>query len=168
MEAIEQGREVRAVSPRLRLLLVGATLAVVAVVAAAWVIDDRGRDRSTVELIRAFDETVTAIESGERRVNSIMQWPGPDGTQVAQEDMVRAAAVDAAASIAAARDRMESITILPWHDDLLIAREEADTWLALRATGITSLAAQGRAVYPPRGELDDARAALNSAFSELQ
>lgn len=168
MEAIEQGREARAVSPRLRLLLVGATLAIVAVGALAWVIDDRGRDRSTTELIRAFDQTVTAIESGERRVSSVMEWPGPDGAQGAQEDMVRAAAVDAAASIAVARDRLASITIMPWHDELLIAREEADTWLALRATGITSLAAQGRAVYPPRGELDDARAALTRAFSELQ
>ena len=168
MEAIEQGREARSMSPRLRLALVGVALAVVAIGATAWVIDDRWRDRTAAELTRAFDETVTAIESGERRVNSVVQYAGPEDTSAAQEATVRAAAVDAAASITAARDRVESITIPPWHSELLTAREEADTWLALRSTGITSLAAQGRAVYPPQGELDDARSALVGAFSALQ
>jgi hypothetical protein len=168
MESIEQGREARAVSPRLRLMLVGVALALAALGAIAWVIDDRWRDRTAAELTRAFDETVTAIESGERRVNSVMEYAGPEDTSEAQKATVRAAAVDAAASIAAARDRVGSITIPPWHHELLTAREEADTWLALRATGITSLAAQGRAIYPPQGELDDARAALVGAFSALQ
>jgi hypothetical protein len=80
---------------------------------------------------------------------------------------VRAAAIDAASKISAARDRVDAIAILPWHGDLVTAREEADIWLALRATGITSLAERGQAIYPPQGELDDARAALVGAFSEL-
>jgi hypothetical protein len=97
-----------------------------------------------------------------------MEYTTPDGADSTQEDLVRSAAVDAATKISAARERIDRIVILPWHDELLTAREEADTWLALRATGITSLAAQGRAIYPPRGELDDARSALVGAFSALR
>ena len=168
MESIEQGRESRDVSPRRRLAWVGLLIGLVILGALAWVVDGRWRDRTAAELTRAFDETVTAIESGERQVNSVMEYTAPGGADPAQEDMVRTAAVDAAAKISSARERVDAITILPWHDELLTAREEADTWLALRATGITSLAAQGRAIYPPQGELDDARAALVGAFSALK
>lgn len=168
MESIEQGHEPRAARPRVRLGVIVAGIALVGLAALAWALDGLWQERTTAELTRAFDETVTAIEAGERQVNSVIEYAPPDSTDGAQEDAVRSAAIDAAAKITTARDRIDAIVILPWHDQLLNAREEADTWLALRATGITSLAEQGRAIYPPQGELDDARAALVGAFSALQ
>ena len=84
------------------------------------------------------------------------------------DELVRETAIEEAVGIADARAGIDSITILPWHDELITAREQADIWLALRATGITSLAEQGRAIYPPQGEFDDARAALVGAFSALR
>lgn len=176
MESIEQGREYRVMRPVVRVALIGAIVAVVILGAFAWVLDTQWRARTTDELTRAFDETVSAIESGERRVSSMMEYAGPardradsDPTvRTSLDDLVRETAVEEATGIAEARARLDSIAILPWHDELLTAREKADTWLALRATGITSLAAQGRAVYPPQGELDDARAALVGAFSALR
>jgi hypothetical protein len=176
MESIEQGREQRAMRPGVRLALIGAIVAVLALGALAWVLDTQWRARTADELTRAFDETVTAIESGERRVSSMMEYARPardrldvdPDVRTSLDDLVRETAIEEAAGIADARARIDSITILPWHDELINAREEADTWLALRATGITSLAEQGRAVYPPQGELDDARAALVGAFSALR
>jgi hypothetical protein len=168
MESIEQGREPTPARPRVRLGVIVAGIALVGLAALAWALDGLWRDRTTAELTRAFDETVTAIEAGERQVNSVIEYAPPDSTDGTQEDAVRSAAVDAAAKITTARDRIDAIVILPWHDELLTARDEADTWLALRATGITSLAEQGRAIYPPQGELDDARAALVGAFSALR
>lgn len=176
MESLEQGSEHRVMHPRVRLALIGGMVAVVALGASAWVVDTEWRERTADELTRAFDETVTAIESGERRVSSMMEYARPARDRVdvdpdvrtSLDDLVRETAMEEATSIAAARARMDAITIPPWHDELLSAREDADTWLALRATGITSLAEQGRAVYPPQGELDDARAALVGAFSALR
>ena len=174
MESLEQGSEHRAMSPRVRLALIGGIVAVVALGTFAWVMDAQWRERTADELTRAFDETVTAIESGERRVSSMMEYARPARDRVdidvrtSLDDLARETAMEEATGIAAARARLDAITILPWHDELLSAREEADTWLALRATGITSLAEQGRAVYPPQGELDDARAALVGAFSALR
>ena len=168
MESIEQGREPTPARPRRRLALVLVAVVVVGLGALAWVLDGQWRDRTATDLIRAFDTTVTAIEAGERQVSSMIEYQPARADEPAQEETVRAAAVDAADKITAARDRMDAIVILPWHSELHAARAEADTWLALRATGITSLAAQGRAVYPPQGELDDARAALVGAFSALK
>lgn len=176
MESLEQGSEHRAMSPRVRLALIGGMVALAALGAFAWVLDTEWRERTADELTRAFDETVTAIESGERRVSSMMEYARPARDRVDVDPdvstslggLVRETAMEEATGIAAARARLDAITILPWHDELLSAREEADTWLALRATGITSLAEQGRAVYPPQGELDDARAALVGAFSALR
>ena len=176
MESLEQGSEHRAMRPGVRAALIAGVVAVMVLGALAWVLDTRWRERTADELTRAFDETVTAIESGERRVSSMMEYARPARDRVdvdpavrtSLDDLVRETAVEEATGIAEARARMDAITILPWHDELLSAREEADTWLALRATGITSLAEQGRAVYPPQGELDDARAALVGAFSALR
>lgn len=168
MESIEQGREPRAARPRVRRAVIMASVILVGLASLAWAVDGLWRDRTTAELTRAFDETVTAIEAGERQVSSMLEYTRPDSTQGTQEYAVRSAAVDAADKITTARDRIDAIVILPWHDELLTARDEADAWLALRATGITSLAEQGRAIYPPQGELDDARTALVGAFSTLQ
>ena len=167
MESIEQGREHSRVSRRALITLVSSLAAVLALGALAYVIDARWRATATEDLVIAFDETVTAIESGERQVNSVLEYTAPGDTESAHQEIVRAAAIDAASKISVARDRVDAIAILPWHSDLLTAREEADIWLALRATGITSLAERGKAIYPPQGELDDARAALVGAFSEL-
>jgi hypothetical protein len=144
--------------------------------ALAWVADARWRANATADLVLAFDETLSAVEIAERRVQSVMEYTRPARDRVdvdpdvrtSLDDLVRETAIEEAAGIADARARIDSITILPWHDELISAREEANTWLALRATGITSLAEQGRAVYPPQGELDDARAALVGAFSALR
>jgi len=167
MESIEQGREHSSVSRRALITLVSSLAAVLALGALAYVVDARWRATATEDLVIAFDETVTAIESGERQVNSVLEYTAPGDTESAHQEIVRAAAIDAASKISVARDRVDAIAILPWHSDLLTAREEADIWLALRATGITSLAERGQAIYPPQGELDDARAALVGAFSEL-
>lgn len=167
VESIEHGREPGPARPRLRVAVALATAILLGLAALAWILDAQWRDRSAAALTRAFDETVTAIESGERQVSSVMEYTPPGASEADQADTVRAAAVAASARISTARARMDSIVILPWHGELLAARDEADTWLALRATGITSLAEQGRAVYPPQGELDDARAALVGAFSAL-
>jgi hypothetical protein len=176
MESIEQGQERRAMSPRLRVAVIGAIVAVLALGALAWVLDTQWRARTVDELTRAFDETVTAIESGERRVSSMMEYARPARDRIdvdpdvrtSLDALVRETAIEETAGIADARAGIDAITILPWHDELITAREQADIWLALRATGITSLAEQGRAIYPPQGELDDARAALVGAFSALQ
>ena len=167
MESIEQGREHSSVSRRALITLASSLAAVLALAALAYVIDARWRASAADDLVIAFDETVTAIESGERQVNSVLEYTAPGDTESAHQDIVRAAAIDAASKISVARDRVDAIAILPWHGDLLTAREEADIWLALRATGIMSLAERGQAIYPPQGELDDARAALVGAFSEL-
>lgn len=168
MESIEQGREHSSVSRRAVITLVSSLVAVLALAALAYAIDARWRASAADDLVIAFDETVTAIESGERQVNSVLEYTAPGDTESAHQDNVRAAAIDAATKVSAARDRVDAIAILPWHGELLAAREEADIWLALRATGITSLAERGQAIYPPQGELDDARAALVGAFSELR
>lgn len=168
MESIEQGHEPQAPRPRVRLALILGIAVLAGLGALAWVLDGVWRDRTATELTRAFDETVTVIEAGERQVNSVIEYAAPGADDATQEGAVLAAAVEAAADITAARDRIDAIVILPWHDELLTARDAADTWLALRATGITSLAALGRAIYPPQGELDDARAALVGAFSALR
>jgi hypothetical protein len=167
MESIEQGREHSSVSRRALITLVSSLAVVLALGALAYVVDARWRASATEDLVIAFDETVTAIESGERQVNSVLEYTAPGDTESAHQEIVRAAAIDAASKISVARDRVDAIAILPWHGDLLTAREEADIWLALRATGIMSLAERGQAIYPPQGELDDARAALVGAFSEL-
>jgi hypothetical protein len=167
MESIEQGREQSTVSRRALVTLASSLAVVLALGALAYVVDARWRASATDDLVIAFDETVTAIESGERQVNSVLEYTAPGDTESAHQEIVRAAAIDAASKISVARDRVDAIAILPWHGDLLTAREEADIWLALRATGIMSLAERGQAIYPPQGELDDARAALVGAFSEL-
>lgn len=176
MESIEQGYERRTLRPGVRFALIGAVVAALALGALTWVLDTRWRERTAVELTRAFDETVTAIESGERRVGSMIEYARPAreradidaAVRTSLDDLVRETAIEESADIAEARSRLASITILPWHDELHTAREEAETWLALRATGMTTLAEQGRAIYPPQGELDDARAALVGAFSALR
>jgi hypothetical protein len=167
MESIEQGREHSSVSRRALITLVSSLAVVLALGALAYVVDARWRASATDDLVIAFDETVTAIESGERQVNSVLEYTAPGDTESAHQEIVRAAAIDAASKISVAGGRVGAIAILPWHGDLLTAREEADIWLALRATGIMSLAERGQAIYPPQGELDDARAALVGAFSEL-
>lgn len=176
MESIEQGSEPRQLSPRLRVALIGAVAAALALGALAGIVDARWRERTTDDLAKAFDETVRAIEAGERRVGSMMEYARPareradvaPDVRASLDALVRDAAIEEAADIAEARARVDAIMIPPWHDELAVAREEADTWLALRATGITSLAEQGRATYPPREEIDAAREALRTAWAGVR
>lgn len=162
MEEIEQGSS-RRVSPLARVALVCALVIGLVISAGAMRVDAWWRDRATAELIRAFDRTVTAIETGERQVQSIAE---------SDDDMsnagARQAAIVAAERVRQRRGALDSVLILPWHDELRAARLHAGTWLDLRSSGIFSKAAQGVAVYPPQGELDDARAALVGAFSTLK
>ena len=176
MESIEQGRERRAVSPRLRVAVIGAMAAVLALGALAWVVDARWRSSATAELAMAFDETVNAIEIAERRVQSVMEYARPareradvdPAVRASLDELVRETAVDADADIAIPRDRLDGITLPPWHGDLRVAQERAALWLDLRAAGITSLVETGRATYPPREEIDAARESLRLAWAGVR
>lgn len=176
MESIEQGRERRAMSPRLRVAVIGALVVMLALGALAWVVDARWRSSATAELALAFDETVSAIEIAERRVQSVMEYARPARERVDVDPAVRASldelvletAVDADADIAIPRDRLNSVALPPWHGDLRIAQERAALWLDLRAAGITSLVETGQAIYPPREEIDAARESLRVAWAGVR
>jgi 2-C-methyl-D-erythritol 4-phosphate cytidylyltransferase len=165
VEQLEQGTARRPRSTRTLVVLIVGALSVGLVLAVGLVIDARWRDAAAESLTVAFDQTVTAIETGERRVQSVAEY----GRQSSSgNDAARAAAIESSAEIAQRRANIDGVLLLPWHDDLRNAREQALLWLDLRATGVNSYAAQGIARYPPRGELNDARAALVRAFSVLR
>lgn len=176
MESIEQGREPRAASPRRRLAVGIVLVALVSAGALGWVLDTRWRAAATADLALAFDESVTAIEIAERRVQSVMEYARParerlevdPDVRASLDELVRDTAADAEADIAVKRDQLDAVSIPPWHADLREARERARTWLDLRAAGITSLVQTGRATYPPREELDEARASLRDAWAGLR
>ena len=164
MEALEQGTERRPRSRRsLALLLIGL-LGIGVLVAGGLYVDARWRAAAATSLTIAFDKTVTAIENGERRVQSVSDY---EQERSLSRDEARQAAVESSALIAEKRAAVDIVLLLPWHSDLRHAQTQAGVWLDLRATGINSFAAQGVARYPPRGELNDARAALVRAFSTL-
>ena len=164
MEALEQGTERRPRSRRsLALLLIGL-LGIGVLVAGGLYVDARWRAAAATSLTIAFDKTVTAIENGERRVQSVSDY---EQERSLSRDEARQAAVESSALIAEKRAAVDAVLLLPWHSDLRHAQTQAGVWLDLRATGINSFAAQGVARYPPRGELNDARAALVRAFSTL-
>lgn len=164
METLEQGPERQARSRRSIVVLVISLLVVGALLAAGFIIDARWRAAAATSLTIAFDKTVTVIENGERRVQSISEQ---ERQQPSAREDARQAAIEASALIAERRAAVDAVLLLPWHSDLRNAQTQAGIWLDLRATGINSLAAQGEARYPPRGELNDARAALVRAFSTL-
>lgn len=164
MEALEQGTERQARSRRPLVLLLIGLLGIGVLVAGGRYIDARWRAAAATSLTIAFDRAVTAIENGERRVQSISEQGRERSSS--RED-ARRAAVETSALIAERRAAIDAVRLLPWHVDLRNAQTQAGVWLDLRATGITSFAAQGVARYPPRGELNDARAALVGAFSTL-
>lgn len=163
-------------SPRLRIAVIGALTMVLALGALAWVVDVRWRSSATAELALTFDETVSAIEIAERRVQSVMEYARPareradvdPAVRASLDELVRETAVDADADIAIPRDRLDSITLPPWHGDLRVAQERAALWLDLRAAGITSLVETGRATYPPREEIDAARESLRVAWADVR
>ena len=163
-------------SPRLRIAVIGALAMVLALGALAWVVDVRWRSSATAELALTFDETVSAIEIAERRVQSVMEYARPareradvdPAVRASLDELVRETAVDADADIAIPRDRLDSITLPPWHGDLRVAQERAALWLDLRAAGITSLVETGRATYPPREEIDAARESLRVAWADVR
>ena len=167
MESLEQGHEPRARHPRVRRALVGTIIGAVILGALAWIADARWRDQATSELTIAFDKTVSAIEVAERRVQSVSEYARPAREGADADPAVRDAAIESSALIAERRAAVDAVVLLPWHSDLRHAQVQAGIWLDLRATGINSFAAQGVARYPPRGELNDARAALVRAFSTL-
>ena len=155
--------------------MVGALLVALAVGALAWVADARWRAHSQADLALAFDETLSAVEVAERRVQSVTEYARPareradvdPSVRASLDTLIRDAAIDSAADIAAQRSRVDGVRLLPWHTELLTAREQAGAWLDLRASGIVSLAATGRAVYAPREQLDAARAALREAWQAI-
>ena len=164
MEALEQGTERQARSRRSLVLPLIGLLIIGGLVAAGLVIDARWRANAATSLTIAFDKTVTAIENGERRVQSVSDY---EQERSPSRDEARQAAIESSALIAERRAAVDAVLLLPWHTDLRYAQTQAGIWLDLRATGINSFAAQGEARYPPRGELNDARAALVRAFSTL-
>ena len=164
MEALEQGTERRPRSRRSLVLLLIGLLGVGVLVAGGLYVDARWRAAAATSLTIAFDKTVTAIENGERRVQSVSDY---EQERSLSRDEARQAAVESSALIAEKRAAVDAVLLLPWHSDLRHAQAQAGVWLDLRATGINSFAAQGEARYPPRGELNDARAALVRAFSTL-
>ena len=175
MELLEHGPEPRRRRARLPVALAFAVLAAIAIGALAWVADGRWRERAQADLAIAFDETLSVVETAERRVQSVAEYarPARDQSDVdpavreSQDAVVRDAATDAAADIAAQRGRLDDVRLLPWHSDLRLAREQAGTWLDMRASGIVSLAATGRAEYAPREQLDAAREALRESWQAL-
>lgn len=176
MEAIEQGRERTSLSPRLRGAVIGGLTAALIVGALAWILDARWREASTADLAMAFDETVTAIEIAERRVQSVMEYARPardrldvdPDVRASLDELVRETAVDASADIAGSRDQLGAVRVFPWHADLRQARDRAEIWLDLRAAGITSLVETGRATYPPREDIDAARESLRAAWAGVR
>lgn len=164
MEALEQGAERQARSRRSLVVLVIGLLGIGVLVAGGLYLDARWRAAAATSLTIAFDKTVTAIENGERRVQSVSTY---EQERSLSRDDARRAAVESSALIAERRAAVDAVLLLPWHSDLRHAQTQAGVWLDLRATGINSFAAQGVARYPPRGELNDARAALVRAFSTL-
>lgn len=176
METLEQGTESRGQRWRPHPVLLGLAAAVTIGIGAAWFIDARWQDTATADLTLAFDETLTAIEIAERRVQSVTEYARPARDRVdvdpsvreSLDELVRDAAADSAADIATQRDRVDAVRLLPWHTDLRTARDQAGAWLDLRASGIVSLADTGRATYPPRDQLDAARADLRDAWATIQ
>lgn len=176
MESIEQGREPSGPRPRLPRGLVAALILALAIGALAWVVDARWRAQAQADLVLAFDETLSAVEVAERRVQSMTEYARParersdvdPGVRESLDVLVREAAIDSAADIAAQRSRVEGVRLLPWHTELLRMRDEAGTWLDLRASGIDSLAITGRATYAPREQLDAAREALHESWQALK
>ena len=164
MEALEQGTERSPRSARALALLLIGLLGIGVLVAGGLYIDARWRAAAATSLTIAFDKTVTAIENGERRVQSVSDY---EQERSLSRDGARQAASESSALIAERRAAVDAVLLLPWHSDLRNAQTQAGIWLDLRATGINSFAAQGVARYPPRGELNDARAALVRAFSTL-
>lgn len=164
METLEQGPERQAPSRRTFIVPFIGLLVIGALVAAGLVIDARWRAAAATSLTIAFDQTVTAIENGERRVQLVAEYDQGGATS---RDDARQAAIESSALIAERRTAVDAVLLLPWHADLRNAQAQAGVWLDLRATGLNSFAAQGEARYPPRGELNDARAALVRAFSAL-
>jgi hypothetical protein len=175
MESLEQGHEPRHPAGLL-LALVGALVAGLAVSALAWVADARWRANATADLVLAFDETLSAVEIAERRVQSVAEYTRPardradmdPSERESLDELVRDAASESAADIAAQRSRVDAVRLLPWHADLRIARDQAGAWLDLRATGIVSLATTGRTEYAPREQLDSARTALRDAWEAIR
>lgn len=164
METLEQGPERQARSRRSLVLPLIGLLIIGALVAAGLAIDARWRANAAVSLTIAFDKTVLVIENGERRVQSVSDY---ERERSSSREEARQAAIESSALIAERRAAVDAVRLLPWHSDLRNAQRQAGIWLDLRATGINSFAAQGEARYPPRGELNDARAALVRAFSTL-
>ena len=164
METLEQGPERQAPSRRSLVLPLIGLLIIGALVAAGLAIDARWRANAAVALTIAFDKTVLVIENGERRVQSVSDY---ERERSSSREEARQAAIESSALIAERRAAVDAVRLLPWHSDLRNAQRQAGIWLDLRATGINSFAAQGEARYPPRGELNDARAALVRAFSTL-
>lgn len=176
MESLEQGTEPRGRRSRRQAVLLAVAVAVALALGAAWLIDARWQETATADLRLAFDETLTSIEVGERRVQSMTEYARPareradvdPGVRASLDALVREAAADSAADIAAQRSRVEGVRLLPWHTDLLLMRERAGTWLDLRASGIVSLATTGRVAYAPREQLDAARAALRETWQTVR
>ena len=175
MESLEQG--VDSPHPSWRRWVVGLIAVAVlgAVGAAAWQLDMRWREASASDIALAFDETLSAIETAERRVQSVAEYARPqsdrDDISLAEkaslEAMVQEAAVESAAEIARERMQINAVRLLPWHTSLQEARGRAVAWLDLRASGIVTLAATGQATYAPREEIDSARTALRDAWEAI-
>lgn len=163
-------------SPRLRWALAVGIVAVVGIGLAGWAAEARWRDAATNDLAMAFDETLSAIEIGERRVQSVMEYARParersdvdPAVRESLDELIRETAVDANADIAIPRERVQAVMIPPWYGELLEARDRAAVWLDLRSAGIVSLVETGRATYPPREEIDAARELLRAAWAGVR
>jgi hypothetical protein len=114
MESLEQGVDSPGLSRRRWVVGLIAVVVLGAVGAAAWQVDMRWREASASDIALAFDEALSAIETAERRVQSVSEYARPqsdrDDISLAEKAslgaMVQEAAVDSAAEIAAQRSRV--------------------------------------------------------------
>lgn len=175
MESIEQGTDRPSPGPRRRLALAGVLIATLILAALGWALDSRWRAAATADLTRAFDETLSVIETAERRVQSVAEYARPARERADMDpavrqslgDLAQESAREEATDIERQRAAIDDVRLLPWHSDLHTARDHAGAWLDLRASGIVNLAQTGRATYAPREQLDAARAALREAWRAL-
>jgi hypothetical protein len=175
MESLEQGVDSPGVSRRRWVVGLIAAGILGALGVAAWQVDMRWREASASDIALAFDEALSAIETAERRVQSVSEYARPQSdrddislaAKASLEAMVQEAAVDSAADIARERMQINAVRLLPWHTSLQEARGRAVAWLDLRASGIVTLAATGRATYAPREQIDSARTALREAWEAI-
>lgn len=142
---------------------------------AAFALDSWVRTAAVADLEARLDDAVAAVEAGERQVQAMVEYTGPQRTSASADPDLRAsldtivqeAAVEAMVRVDAARADLVSITTLPWHGETAQARDRAVAWLDARASGLRSTADTGVTTYVDRTTIDTLRADLQAALAAL-